>query len=112
MYKEIGNCNDANIFFDHALKCETKNPFIQVYTQRGLMNYAKGLVGESLKDFTTSINYLYVIIRNTTLPEEEIVNRKNDLIHNLIRTAICYQSLGQFHKAISNYITILFYYIM
>ena len=102
--------SEALQYFSKALQCDSKTPFVQVYTHRGLMLYSAGSPSAALKDYTTAINALYGIVRQSSSSSvssiggssssEEIKNRRNDLVQNLVRAAMCYQCMGQFNKTV------------
>lgn len=119
MYKEVGNWKDANIAFNKALNCDKKKTFFHVYIHRGMMLYQLGRPGAALKDLTCASNLLYSVLgganssnhtdaavsgssgdEGNTLSMEEKTLRKSDLIRCLHKAAMCYQSLGQYHKTV------------
>jgi len=108
MHRYVGDVSEALHYFSKALQCDSKVPFVQVYTHRGLMLYSAGSPSAALKDYTTAINALYGIVRQSPSSSiggssEEIRNRRNDLVQNLVRAAMCYQCMGQFNKTVGRW---------
>ena len=42
MHRYVGDVSEALHYFSKALQCDSKVPFVQVYTHRGLMLYSAG----------------------------------------------------------------------
>lgn len=106
MHKESGDWVNALTAFEGAIKCDTKNPFFQAYGHRGLMYAQLGRPGAALKDLLLAINVLFSIVKSadngTTAvvhTADERATRRTELVLNLIRAAMCYQQLGQYHKS-------------
>lgn len=113
MHHYVGDVSEALHYFSKALQCDSKVPFVQVYTHRGLMLYSAGSPSGALKDYTTAINALYGIVRQSPSSSvssiggsssEEARNRRNDLVQNLVRAAMCYQCMGQFNKTVGRWV--------
>lgn len=106
MHKEVGRWREALPFFDNAMKVEVKVPFFQAYSHRGLMYSQLGMPALSLKDLTAAINTLFSIVvggganAGATHAAEEKVTRRGDLVQNLVRAAMCYQTVGQYNKTV------------
>jgi tetratricopeptide (TPR) repeat protein len=103
MHKEAGNWSQALVAFNKAIKFDTSAPFFQAYGHRGFMNIQLGRPALALKDLTATINALFTIVvgsAGTALSAEEKATRKTELIQHLLRAGLCYQTVGQFHKAV------------
>jgi tetratricopeptide (TPR) repeat protein len=103
MHKEAGNWSQALVAFNKAIKCDTSAPFFQAYGHRGLMYIQLGRPALALKDLTTAVNALFTIVvgsAGATLNAEEKATRKTELIQHLLRAGLCYQTVGQYHKAV------------
>lgn len=110
MHKEAGDWANALVAFDSAIKCDSK-PFFQAYGHRGLMYAQLGRPAAALKDLLLAINVLFSIVKSAdggaagagagvvTYTAEEKNTRRNELVLNLVRAAMCYQQLGQYHKS-------------
>jgi tetratricopeptide (TPR) repeat protein len=103
MHKEVGNWVAAEAAFAKAIKSESQT-FFQAYAHRGLMHMQMGKSALAIKDVTVAINALFTIVKGTggaAVPVEERQARRNELVQNLVRAGVCYQTVGQYNKTVA-----------
>jgi tetratricopeptide (TPR) repeat protein len=103
MHKEVGSWVAAEAAFAKAIKSESQT-FFQAYAHRGLMHMQMGKPALAIKDVTVAINALFTIVKGTggaAVPVEERQARRNELVQNLVRAGVCYQTVGQYNKTVA-----------